>query len=218
MIQTSRKYIQGRRGEIVACAVFADEGWGTIPTAELTGPFANRAPVQLQLQAQNVVLPDFDISKLGMPRLWMEAKTKGRFFLWRKTRRKQSGIEARLLDHYLRMEMLTEAPVVICMIDIETGDVLANSLMALGEPRYSTDEQYPIANWDRERFVRLRTVNPWRLAKLLAHSALPAALTRQMLRETLDYLRPRAGDQGELGLFHSDMVAQWVRLQRRRAA
>jgi hypothetical protein len=214
MMRQSAKYIQGRRGEIIACAVLADEGWGAVPTAELGGPLANRAPLQLQLQSQNIVLADFDISKLGRPRLWLEAKTKGHFFMWRKTRRKQTGIEARLLPHYLRLQDLTGAPVVICMIDIETGDVLAAPLRALGEPRFSTDDAYPIANWDRERFVRLRTVNPRRLKNLLEHHTLPPPVTRKVLQQTLNYLRPQYGDQGELRLFHSDVVAEWARRQR----
>lgn len=214
----SEKYIQGRRGEIIACAVFGDDGWGIIPTAELTGPDANRAPVRLQLDSRHVVLPDFDISKLGRPRMWLEAKTKGQFFIWRKTQRKQTGIQVRLLEHYQRMEVLTEAPVVICMIDKQTGDILANTLTALGEPRISTSDEYPIANWDRERFIRLRTVSPWRLKRLLEHNTLPGPITRQMMRDVLTYLRAQPGDQGELRLFHSDMIAEWVRLQRRRAA
>lgn len=202
----SVKYIQGRRCEIVACAVLADEGWGAVPTTELDGPLANRAPLQLQLQSSDIVLADFDISKIGRPRLWLDAKT----FLWRKTRRKQTGIEARLLPHYLRLQDLTGAPVVVCMIDIETGDVLAAPLRALGEPRYSTNDAYPTANWDRGRFVRLRTVNPRRLRKLLEHETLPPQITRKVSRQMLDYLRPQYGDQGELRLFHSDVVAEWA--------
>lgn len=214
-MQQSRNYHMGRRGEVVVCALWASEGWGAIPTAELTG---GGAPVQLQLQTQNVILPDLDVSKYGAPRMWVDAKTKGRFFIWRKTRRKQTGIEQRHLVHYLRMQDLTEAPVVLCMIDLETGDVLANTLAGLGEPRYSEADEYPIANWDCERFHRLWTLNPHRLNNLVRHDTLPPPISRATVQRTLVYLRPRRGEQGELPLFHSDVLAEFVRLQRRRAA
>lgn len=205
----------GRRGEVVVCSLWASEGWGTIPTAELT---TAGAPVQLQLQAQNVILPDLDISKLGAPRMWVDAKTKTHFFIWRKTQRKQTGIEERHLDHYWRMQELTEAPVVLCMIDLETGDILANTLAGLGEPRYSQREEYPIANWDRARFRLLWRVNAQRLDNLVKRDPLPPPITRALMQKTLNYLRPQRGEQSELPLFHSDVLAEFVRLQKRRAA
>ncbi len=214
-IQQSRKYRMGRRGEVVVCALWASEGWGTIPTAELS---AAGAPVQLQLQAPNVILPDLDVSKFGAPRMWVDAKTKTRFFPWRKTRQKQTGIDERHLAHYWRMQELTEAPVVLCMVDLETGDVLANTLVGLGEPRISQREEFPIANWDRSRFRLLWRVNPTRLDNLIKRDPLPPPITRTLLQQTLDYLRPQRGEQGELPLFHSDVLAEFVRLQRRIAA
>jgi len=150
--------------------------------------------------------------------MWVDAKTKTRFFVWRKTHRKQTGIEVRHLQHYQRMEQVTETPVVLCMIDLQTGDVLANTLAGLGEPRYSAHEEYPIANWDRQRFRRLWTVNPTRLKQLIEHDTLPPPITATLLQQTLNYLRARRGEQSELPLFHSDVFAEFVRLQKKRAA
>jgi len=208
-MQETYNYCMGRRGEVVACALFAGECWGAVPTNELG---THGAPVQLRLDTANVILPDLDISKFGSPRMWVDAKTKTRFFIWRKTHRKQTGIEARHLEHYRRMELLTGAPVVLCMIDCETGDVLCNTLSGLGEPRYSPVDEYPLANWDRDRFYRLWTVNPKRLNNLVKRETLPPPISKDVLRRTLDYLRPRKGEQSELPLFHSDVFAECTRL------
>jgi hypothetical protein len=43
-------------------------------------------------------------------------------------------------------------------------------------------------------------------------------VTRAVLQQTLDYLRPQRGEQSELPLFHSDVLAQFEAMRWRRAA
>jgi len=73
-------------------------------------------------------------------------------------------------------------------------------------------------NWDRHLFRRLWTVNPARLDSLVKRDTLPPPVTRTVLQKTLDYLRPQRGEQSELPLFHSDVLAQCESLRWRRAA
>lgn len=215
MLETEA-YYKGRWGEIVLIGLFLVDRWSLVVTADYSGVGGAHAPMMHQLEA-NIIIADLDISKYGV-RMWCDAKLKAQFFVWRKTNRIQTGIDRRHYVQYRRLEGTTGIPVVLGMIDLETGDVMCNTLIGLGEPRYSEPSSgYDIVNWDRDRFRRIWKLHPKRLRRLMYDGDLvrkpPGEIPpHHKLQQMVEFLRP---EQGELPLLHFDVLAQFERLQAR---
>jgi hypothetical protein len=213
----SQEYYMGRWGEVILIGLFLVDRWSLVVTADYSGSTGNHAPLVHQLEA-NIVIADLDISKFGV-RMWCDAKCKSRFFVWRKTRRKQTGIERRHYLQYQRLERTSGVPVVLGMIDLQTGDVMCNTLAGLGEPRYSDQlSGFDVVNWDRDSFRRIWTLHPRRLRRFMFDGDMVRKPPEDIpphykLQAMVEFLRP---EQGELPLLHFDVLAQYERLQANR--
>ncbi|MDQ2763973.1 MAG: hypothetical protein M3Y22_10970 [Pseudomonadota bacterium] len=206
----SQEFYLGRWGEIILVGLLLADGWSIVTTCDYSGADGEHAPVMHQLEANTaVVLPDIDAAKSRI-RASVEAKAKRQAIEWRKTGRRQHGFDRRQLTHYRRHEQVTGAPVVIGVVELDTGEVLCNTLRGLGEPRFSDPETgWDMANWDRTKFRVAWRLNPRRLQKFVFDDGVvrrpPAAIPFRKLPAMCAYLRP---EQADLPLLIFDVVAQ----------
>jgi len=202
----SREYLRGRWGEVIQLALLQSFDWSVLAACDYSGPGGDRAP---RLHgACEIIVPDFDAAKLGV-RAWLEAKLKASTILWRKTNREQHGIDTPKLDAYRHVQTTTGAPVILGIVEEHTGEFRANTLDGLGEPRFSDNHVFPMANWDREKFRLIAELDPRRLRKLIYDGRtirqIRSRIDANFLRRVADYIRPR---QLELPLLHYDILAR----------
>ncbi len=204
----------GRRGEILQLATFTRFGFSLI---DVGGSSNAKAPL-LHRYEFSFVAPDAMAFKTGP--LWMQFKTKSRHQQWRGGSmldaekippRDEEGIDRKDWLGHLKVEQDTRIPVVLAVLSIQEGELLANTLRGLGEPRESPNPAYDLVNWPTWKFRRLATFDCRRLRHYFRHKDgsyrdAPTDVPSQLqLRQTLDWLRPQ---QGEFDLIMLDIAAQ----------
>lgn len=147
------EFARGRAGEQLVARWLQECGWYVIPSYDYCGEDGNKAPRLMGFRTSHPV-PDLDISRDGIRR-WVEVKTKTAASLFRKTNSLDHGIEYRLYESYLRVAAETGTECWLAIYETSTGDLIAQSLALLGEPRVSLMDGRRMAYWPRDRFRTL---------------------------------------------------------------
>lgn len=116
----------GRMGERIVVDYLKQQGWGVIPSYEYSGEDGKKAP-RLTLEATSYVLPDIDICRSGK-RLWAEVKTYERPYPNRRYGCDVHGIRRRHRDDYLAVSRETGTPVLIVVLEVDSGALLSARL------------------------------------------------------------------------------------------
>jgi hypothetical protein len=208
----------GRRGEILADIVLSRHGFTLLDAANTS----DRA-TKLHRYDADVVAPDL-LGVMTRP-LWFEIKTKGMDWVWTPDGRDDTGkrvlpagpaqgIDQLALERYRKAQRNTGMPVVLLLIIIPTGEMIAQTLDALGEPYPSVQPQYPLVNWPKSQFMRIYTLNQDKLDQYFYDPPLhgstvkrvrraPLHMPEQRLRELLyNRLQP---EQGEMQGFRQQL-------------
>lgn len=205
------EYLRGRTNEFVVMSLLVvSERWAVVPNAEMTGRSGGRAPVLYQVHV-NTPLADFDTIKCGV-RVSVEAKLKTKAVPYGKTGRDRHGIDQKSFDSYLRLQEMSKTPVVLCITEEQTGDILANTLVGLGEADPSTSDLDRKVYWDRECFRPMWSIDPGRLATVMYLNGQPRTLpdftdndeAMRTMEKVVSFLRPK---QAEFQLGHYDILA-----------
>lgn len=121
----------GRMGERIVAAMYQRAGLWLIPSYDYAGEDGDTPP-RLQGEHGQFVIPDFDAASDGHRR-WIEVKTKGGATLHRLTGRLEHGISRRLYEHYWEVREITGTEVWISVYEMDTGEVLHQTLPLLTE-------------------------------------------------------------------------------------
>jgi hypothetical protein len=209
----------GRRGEILADIILARHGF-TLLDAAGSG---TRATTLHRYQA-DLVAPDF-LGIMTRP-LWFEIKTKGTDWIWHGGGRepprdnrlppgRAQGIDAVAYDRYRDDQRATGMPVVLLLIIVPTGEMIANTIDALGQPYPSVKDDVPMVNWPTSRFIQMCTFNQDQLDK---YFYVPGSIPKRPLRAPVhmperhrrelwyDRLQP---EQRELTGFRQHLFEHW---------
>ena len=212
MLQDTREWKIGRRGEILNIGIWAHYGFTLLDVSAS----ANRQAPLLHEAAADLISPD----QLVMRRItfFMDTKTKEEPFAWgggargvtgNMPRGDAHGMERRSYAAYRRVQKQTNKPVVIAVLCIKTAELLANELTWLGEPYPSVNPDYDMVNWPARKFRLVCEFDPKRLRRYFYHPdgtvrdgplAMPDAAT---LRGVVAWLRPR---QGELDWLREELL------------
>jgi hypothetical protein len=186
-IQDLEEWKLGRRGEILADIVLARHGF-TLLDAAGSG---TRATTLHRYQA-DLVAPDY-LGIMTRP-LWFEIKTKRQDWIWRGGGRDDSGnrmppgraqgIDRRAYENY-RKAQRPGMPVVLLIIIIPTGEMIANSLEALGTPYPSVRDDIAMVNWPTSRFLPLYTFDPYELDRYFYDPPLSGSPFKRVRRPPL---------------------------------
>jgi len=133
-------FIQGHEGEQRVRALLQRLNYYVIPSYDYTGTNDNKAP-KLHGALQQYVIPDLDTSHLRNGRAWIEVKTYTEPTLYRKANELQHGILKRHWDDYRKVERITRTPVLICIYEMNTQDILIASQLEL----------IPFAEWREDK-------------------------------------------------------------------
>jgi hypothetical protein len=219
MLEGTHNWNFGRRGEIIPTAVWADGGFTVLDVSSTSA----RAPLLHQAEV-NIIAPDSLMIRRGS--FWLDTKTKHRPFAWHggsKALREAGvappagsmhGIDRRSWDAYRRVEQETRRAVVICILCVETADLLANHLQGLGEPYPSVSGDFDIVNWPVSKFRVICSFDPKRLHRYFydgdrVRDAPVTMPSPQKRAELLRWLRPQ---QGEMDFFRADLLARLEQL------
>ena len=128
-LRDTEQFKLGRRGERIVAAMFQRAGFWIIPSYDYAGEDGDTPP-RLQGAHGHFVIPDFDAAIEGQRR-WIEVKTKQGATLHHLTGRYEHGFSLRLLEHYVEVQGITGTEVWVVVYEIETGDVVYQTLDAL---------------------------------------------------------------------------------------
>jgi hypothetical protein len=212
VLQDTREWKIGRRGEILNIGIWAHYGFTLL---DVSASANLRAPL-LHEVSTDLISPD----QLVMRNItfFMDTKTKEQPFPWKGGSRGATGnmppgdahgMDRRSFVAYQRVRKQTNKPVVIAVICIKTAELLANELTWLGEPYPSVNPDYDMVNWPSHKFRRVCEFDPRRLRKYFYHPngtprdgplAMPDART---LQQVVAWLRPQ---QAELEWLREDLL------------
>jgi hypothetical protein len=119
----------GNMGEVLVCSYLKSRGAGVIPSYDFNGKDGSKAPRPM-FETRGFVIPDLDVSK-GSKRFWVEVKTyhgPTRNFIHNC---QVHGIPGRNYEHYSSVEKETGTPVWICILELDSGDLLSARLSGL---------------------------------------------------------------------------------------
>jgi hypothetical protein len=214
MLQNTREWRIGRRGEILNTGIWARFGATLLDqsaASTLGAPLLHEAEVSL-------VAPDHLIMRRAV--FFMETKTKEEPFRWGggprgaqglMPRGDAHGIERRSYAAYRQVEARTKRPVVVSVLCISTGELLANSLRWLGEPYPSVHGAFDIVNWPKGKFRLVCEFDRRRLRRYFYDDAgrpreAPARMPPpDKLQQLVAWLRP---EQGELEWLREDLISR----------
>lgn len=157
---TTVAFQRGEVGEQRVLELLRARGWWIVPTFDMDRGSQEVFPHLLAPagEEQMLPLPDLDCCR-GGARVWVEVKTKEAPTWTRKTRQWEHGIHASSWESYLKIQRITGCPVLIAIVEENTGAVLLQSLAALGKARLGRmwqDGQYLLmAYWPRAAFYTL---------------------------------------------------------------
>lgn len=215
VLEGTREWCIGRRGEILATAIWASFGF-TILDASSAGT-RGRAPLLHRWQA-SIVTPDHFVIR-NVP-LFMETKTKEIELIWRGGKRDGKpghmpagaahGIDRRHYIAYRQVQHNTRLPVVICILCIRTGELRANTLDSLGEPYPSENDALDMVNWPVRKFALICEFDRRRMRQYFYQRQMPRPPPQHMptaaqLRQIVAWLRPR---QYEIERLREDLIAR----------
>lgn len=111
----------GQTGEDVISCWFRSRGWSVLPVYPVVED-ANKGP-RLYTAAHNpqkeLVAPDM-LAMKGAKIQWLEAKRKSKFAWYAKGGAWQTGIDRRLFDHYLKVSEVTQLPVWLLFLHVDS--------------------------------------------------------------------------------------------------
>jgi hypothetical protein len=128
--------------------------------------------------------------------LWFEIKTKSKNWVWKPDGRDDTGkrvlpagaaqgINSTAYHRYRAVQQTTGLPVVLLVIIIPTGEMIANSLDALGEPFPSVQPEYPLVNWPKSHFIPLYNFNIEQLDRYFYKPPITGSSIKRSLRPPL---------------------------------
>ena len=214
MLQDTRQWKIGRRGEILNIGVWAHFGFTLL---DVSASANLRAPLLHEASA-DIVAPDQLVMRRAT--FFMDTKTKEVPFPWKggargaegqMPRGDAHGMERRSYLSYRETRRRLNKPVVIAVLCIKTAELLANELDWLGEPYPSVNPDFDMVNWPAHKFRRVCEFDPRRLRRYFYRPdgeprdgplAMPDART---LQQVVEWLRPQ---QGELEWLREDLLSR----------
>lgn len=172
------EFKRGRACELAVSAYLRERGWYVIPSYDYAGLDHDKPP-RLQGLRNAYPIPDLDTCRDGC-RVWLEVKGKASARMYYKTGKYQHGIHN--YEHYLEVQEQTGSQVWLAIVeyaDVHTwdelgvaGQMLVQSLDALGSPQQGRLLGKPASFWPRDAFrPHYRFTN------------LPAALDEMLARD-----------------------------------
>jgi hypothetical protein len=113
----------GNEGEKLVASFLKSRGAGIIPSYDFTGSDGSKAP-RLMFEKRGLVIPDLDVCKEGVERIWIEVKTYHGPALNVRHNRSVHGITGRLFSDYQRVERESGTKVAIAVLEYESGALL----------------------------------------------------------------------------------------------
>lgn len=130
-LRDTAEFQVGRRGERIVAAMFQRAGFWIIPSYDYAGEDGDTPP-RLQGEHGHLIIPDFDAA-IGGERRWIEVKTKKGATVHHVSGRNEHGFALRLFEQYVEVQEITGTEVWVAVYEIDTGDVLYQTLDALHE-------------------------------------------------------------------------------------
>jgi hypothetical protein len=164
VLEGTREWCKGRRGELLTTAVWAGYHFLVHDLSSMNHAGAPR----LQQATETFRAPDHLL--IRNVTFYVDSKTKSAAFNWKgggpdhsdrqMPRGPAHGIDARAWGEYWRTQEASGVPVVIVVLDIAGAVMLANSLRQLGEPYPSVNPQFKMVNWPVSKFNVVTRFNP----------------------------------------------------------
>lgn len=213
----TQEYKFGRRGEVVVYTFLLENGFTGF---DQSGTANGRAPL-LDSKFKNMIAPD--ALMIHHYPLFVEIKTKGKFFGWNGGAREAAdamprgpahGIERRAFSDYCDANRVL--PVSLWFLCEETGELHAGSLDELGEPYPSSKpEIYDMVNWPISRMWCVAQFDQERLSRFLNKPTLVERMPADAVRRNmLSWLQPR---QPALAAFQEDFINRLEQLWHERS-
>ena len=121
----AQKLALGNQYERLVSDWLMTKGWRLLAAYEYSGE--DKAPRLMALDGDSLIVPDLLAAKDGKA-LWFEVKFKTSSDFTRITKRQETGISARLADHYSRVETISGIPVWLIFCHLKQDEIIAARL------------------------------------------------------------------------------------------